>query len=318
MKRNEVIVFYFDTGENYHLDHTQDVIGKRLYKETILVKDKNEFTKAYDKLEEKTPYVIVCHVFHSKDKYGAINSGYKKFKSEGIEEDYNISALFVSSGDSGNVMKNIFTDEHDHKIVYSYNKIHEGIRSGDIKVNIKGSEIMIDKNEELSNFKKGIFLSHSSKDAKIVEKFKDLILVSGLSCDPNLIKFSSKENFGIPGGINIPEDLRNFLRNEMGLFFQFLTPNYVTSRICLNEEGAGWCFLDDEKYFIPLLVPPNDHELLSWLKTSNKGICIDDKSSLSNIYEDRKVFFGTNVNGTNLQLKIEEFVKFCDENQVGN
>jgi len=312
MNNKEIVVFYFDTPANYHLAHTQEVIGKRLYKDTILVEDKNDFKKEYDKLIDKTPYVLVCHVFHSEDKTRTKNSGYRKFKSEGIEDEYNIDALLVSSGDSGNVMKNIFKDEHDNKTVYSYNKIHENIKSDRIKVNVKGEEITTIKVIENISVKKGIFLSHSSKDKEVINKFRALILESGLTYDPKLIKFTSEEDFGIPGGINIPEDLKSFLKNEMGLFIQFLTPNYIESRVCLNEEGAGWCLLDDKKYFIPFIIPPNTHDLLSWIKNADKGISINNKDSLLNIYEHRKDFFGSDVNITRLIQKIEEFIKYFD------
>lgn len=312
MKTNEIVAFYFDTPQNYHLSHTQDVIGKRLYKDTILVSDKDEFKKEYDKLEEGTPYILICHVFHSEDLNRTRHTGYKKFRTEGIEEDFNIEAILVSSGDSGYVMKNIFSDEHDNKPVYSYNKIHENVRNNKFKINYKGEGEIRNSNAKQDTLKKGIFLSHSSKDSEVVNKFRELILESGLGYNPNLIKFTSTEDHGIPSGINIPADLRDFINNEMGLFIQFLTPNYKKSRVCLNEEGAGWCILDDQN-FIPIIIPPSTSKLISWVKSTNKGIKINEKGSLVKIYEDRKIFFGEDVSSSRFFKKIDEFIEFVND-----
>ncbi|RYM35719.1 hypothetical protein ERX46_01625 [Brumimicrobium glaciale] len=300
----ETILMFFDEKVNFELPKTKQKLAKELFSDIKLIQSLADFEQIIEQEETDQKFLFFVHLNHSKK-----NKGYDDFKASKIKLRYpNLRCYYISSVPK----KTIFKDGNDSLDVFSYDNFHDKI--GETFIPQISSEISSqEKSEEI--FRKGIFLSHSSKDSELVRKFRDLILVSGLGYDPKIIKFTSQESYGIPGGINIPEDLRNFLRNEMGLFIQFLTPNYLDSRICLNEEGAGWCLLDDEKYFIPLLIPPNNHKLLSWIKTSNKGICIDDKGSLSNIYEDRKVFFGTNVNGTNLQQNIEKFVDYL-KNQV--
>jgi hypothetical protein len=133
-------------------------------------------------------------------------------------------------------------------------------------------------------------LSHSSKDAKTVNKFRDLILQGGLDFNLNDVKFTSAEDMGLAGGINIPEDLRLFMQQKMGLFIQFLSDNYGNSRVCLNEEGAGWCLVTD-LMFIPMIVPPATSANIPWIKKTNKGINLYQKGSILNIYQDRKDFW---------------------------
>ncbi|RKS55871.1 hypothetical protein BC962_0844 [Gillisia mitskevichiae] len=310
MNLKDVVVFYFDNYENFFANHTQSVIGKALYKDTILIQNKNDFEKEYSKLEMNTSYVLVCHVIHSENEMGLRHMGYKKFQSEGIEDDFNIKANLVSSGDSGVVTHNIYKNEQEQKFVHSYPKIHDNIKNEIIPVNIKGQENINTSKTEDKNSKKGVFLSHSHHDLELVNKFKELVLELGLGLNSKDIMFTSNESFGIPAGTNIPKDLENFLKSEMGLFIQFLTPNYEKSRICLNEEGAAWCLVDDEKYFIPLIVPPHNHKLLSWIKTTDKGIKINNRDSLMNIYVHRKDFFGKKVDETRLLQKTEEFIEY--------
>jgi len=320
MKPKEIVLFYYDKPENFYSDQTKSVIGKVLYKEVILIEDRTDFDREYQKLDICTSYVFVCHVFHSEDKNGIRHQGYREMLSQGIEEDYNIKALLVSSGDSGNVMKNIYDKEHDTRAVYSYNKIHQNIREEKVIIYIKGNEPTdTSQLEESIIFKKdGIFLSHSSEDKEVVEKFRDLILQGGLEYNLDKIKFTSAEDFGIPCGVDIPKHLVSFLNNEMGLFLQFLTPQYISSRVCLNEEGAAWCLISDERMFLSLIVPPYNSSLLPWVKNLDKGINLNNKDSLLNIYQDRKDFFGNDVNTTRFSKKVDEFLLFLASKEGAN
>lgn len=133
MKLSEVILFVFDTKENHNAEHTQKRIGKELYKSVILIENRIDFKREFSLLESNQPFILVCHVFHASNTNGEKHGGYKDFKSSGIQDHFDIQPIFVSSGDSGEVAKSIYDIEHDHVLVYSYNKIHESIRSGAIK-----------------------------------------------------------------------------------------------------------------------------------------------------------------------------------------
>lgn len=127
MDITKVTLIVLDTEENFLAKHTQDRIGKELYKKVILVRDKKDFDKEYNN-PENYPFLFVCHVFHAVDNKQQRHSGYKKLRTLGIEEEYNVKAILVSSGDSGDVMKNIYDKEHDNREVYSYIKVFDNIR----------------------------------------------------------------------------------------------------------------------------------------------------------------------------------------------
>jgi len=299
----ETVLLFFDEKANFELPQTQQKLAKDLFFDIKLIRSLADFKDFIEDKNQEQKILFFIHLNHNKS-----NKGYDDFKASKISIKYpNLRTYYISSKPK----KTIFQDGNDSFDVFSYDNFHEKIGNFFIPQSI--SEIS-SKNKESEKLKKGIFLSHSSNDAYIVGKFRDLILESGLNYDPSQIKFTSQEDYGIPGGINIPEDLRYSLVNEMGLFIQFLSPSYVKSRVCLNEEGAGWCLLDDKKYFISLFIPPDDHNLLSWIKKTDKGVNINVKDSLLNIYQNRKEFFGASVDITRLSKKIDEFI-LCFESK---
>lgn len=84
-----------------------------------------------------------------------------------------------------------------------------------------------------------IFISHSTDDKPIVEKFVAMLEQIGVKQDQ--LFCSSVAGYGIPQGAG---DLYDFIRNEMdndNLFFiMMLSKNYYKSSVCLNEMGAAW------------------------------------------------------------------------------
>lgn len=84
-----------------------------------------------------------------------------------------------------------------------------------------------------------IFISHSTDDRLIVEKFVTMLEQIGLKQEQ--LFCSSITGYGIPQGAG---DLYDFIRNEMSndnLFvIMMLSQNYYNSPVCLNEMGAAW------------------------------------------------------------------------------
>jgi hypothetical protein len=298
----ETLLLFFDEKSKYDLPNTQQKIAKELFKDVNLIQSLADLKSIISKQKEDQQILFFIHLNHNEN-----NKGLDNFKVSKIKIEYpNLRIHYISSVPK----KTIFQDGNDVLDVFSYDSFHDKI--GETFIPQTVLEI-ISQNKISEILKKGIFLSHSTKDAMIVGKFRELILELGLNYDSKLIKLTSSEEYGIPAGADIPEDLEQFLKNDMGLFIQFLTPNYIESRVCLNEEGAGWCLLDDKKFFIPIIIPPHTHSLLSWIKNTDKGIKINDKSSLSNVYQHRKKFFGSDVDITRLQQKIEEFIQYVDD-----
>lgn len=84
-----------------------------------------------------------------------------------------------------------------------------------------------------------IFISHSTKDEPLVEKFVTMLEQIGVK-QPQLF-CSSVAGYNIPQGAG---DIYDYIRNEMNndnLFFvMMLSQNYYNSPVCLNEMGAAW------------------------------------------------------------------------------
>lgn len=84
-----------------------------------------------------------------------------------------------------------------------------------------------------------IFISHSTDDKPVVEKFVTMLEQMGVK--QGQLFCSSIAGYGIPQGAG---DLYDFIRNEMSndsLFvIMMLSKNYYNSPVCLNEMGAAW------------------------------------------------------------------------------
>jgi len=97
---------------------------------------------------------------------------------------------------------------------------------------------MYDHFDEINKAPK-IFISHSTDDRPIVEKFVTMLEQIGVK--QNQLFCSSIAGYGIPQGTG---DLYDFIRNEMSndnLFvIMMLSQNYYNSPVCLNEMGATW------------------------------------------------------------------------------
>lgn len=135
MNPKDVNLFVFDTKENFSASYTQDRVGT-LYKNVILIQNREDFDIEYAK-EENHPFIFVCHVFHAVDEDGDQHKGYARLKAAGIEEDYNIEAIMVTSGDTGEVMKNLQQKENETRKVFNYTKVIQLLREDKLNVNSK-------------------------------------------------------------------------------------------------------------------------------------------------------------------------------------
>lgn len=99
---------------------------------------------------------------------------------------------------------------------------------------------------------KKIFLSHSSKDEKIVSYFMDDILIGVLGFKHTEIFYTSGDGTRIESGENWRESIKDNLINSKVIIL-FITPNYKQSEVCLNEMGAAWT---SGKKVLPLILDP--------------------------------------------------------------
>lgn len=141
-------------------------------------------------------------------------------------------------------------------------------------VNIVSEEYK--EKEERLQIKKAnkIFISHSQKDIKIVEKFVDLLNRIGL--DRNTLFCSSVPGFNIKQGSG---DIFDYLRSEFdnnNLFVVFmLSKNYYESAACLNEMGAAWVL---RKQYQTILLPEFDFkDIVGAINPRDISFKLDDK-----------------------------------------
>ena len=149
-----------------------------------------------------------------------------------------------------------------------------------------------------------IFLSHSSKDQKIVKDFKDRILNLGLHIDDERIFFSSSIGTDIKTGKDFNSVIISKLKNA-SVVILFLSENYEESPICLNEMGAAKAL---NKRLIPLLLPNNDFKQIGFLSKTEVQLKIDKSSNLHKFRQD--IVNSTNKNHFNASSYNEQIDKF--------
>ena len=126
-----------------------------------------------------------------------------------------------------------------------------------------------------------IFISHSSKDKKVLDRFIDTILIGACGLTSENIVYTSNHSTGVGLGEGIPSFIKSNLKTSSLVLFM-VSDNYRDSEVCLNEMGAAWAL---EKKTLSILMPNINFEKLGWLTSFNKAIKIDDDEGLDKIFE---------------------------------
>lgn len=164
----------------------------------------------------------------------------------------------------------------------------------------------------MSNYK--LFLSHSSKDAEIVNAFVNFMYKVGLT-EENIICTSS------PGTkITIREDIYDYLNNQLSqdkiYVIFFLSDNYYASTVCLNEMGAAWL---KKSISLSLLLPGFTYEDIQGVVGRNKiGIQLGTsdsmtKASFNDFKKDLEQFFQVSVSFNRWEAARDEFLSVAME-----
>lgn len=141
--------------------------------------------------------------------------------------------------------------------------------------------------KELHHAKK-IFISHSSKDKDIMEKFTDNLLQLGIGLKPEDIFCTSIEEMGIKNGENIREHIRENMKTA-DYSFLMISQNYKKSEICLNEMGAVWATDNRVRYY---LLPDVDFNEIGWLCDVCKADKLGDPVVLDTLERELTGFYG--------------------------
>lgn len=130
-----------------------------------------------------------------------------------------------------------------------------------------------------------VFISHASKDSKVVEDMIDVLETIGL--DSEQIFCTSFDGYGIELGENYLDSLKNELSSDSLVIF-ILSKKFYESPVCLCEMGATWVLA---KEHIPVLIPPFDYSDFQAVIPLTQGFKINDPSKL-NLFKEKieKVF----------------------------
>lgn len=151
-----------------------------------------------------------------------------------------------------------------------------------------------------------IFISHSSKDKKIIEQFVDEILQLGMGIPSDSIRCTSIEGMNIPNGEKMREWIQDNIRN-CSVAFLMISPNYKKSEICLNEMGAVWAL---DKSVKILLLPDIDYGNFGWLEEIRQAGHIDSEGALDQLYDEMKQY-GKEVKAAEWSRHKNKFLQFC-------
>jgi len=157
---------------------------------------------------------------------------------------------------------------------------------------------------------KRIFISHSSKDKDIMEKFTDDILQLGIGLSHEDIFCTSIEEMGIKNG----EDIRRHIRDNVksaDFSFLMISKNYKQSEICLNEMGAVWATDNRVRYYI---LPDVDFKEIGWLCDAYKVSKLDDPVVLDTLEQELTDFYGLPRKGAIWSRHRQNFIDYLGNN----
>lgn len=134
---------------------------------------------------------------------------------------------------------------------------------------------------------KRIFISHSSKDKDIVEKFIDHILQLGIGIKNEDIFCTSIEEMGVKNGEDIRKHIQTNIRNA-DYAFLLISKNYKASEICINEMGAVWAYDNNVRFYI---LPDVDFDAIGWLCNTRKADMINSAIVLDALHKEMIEYF---------------------------
>ena len=188
----------------------------------------------------------------------------------------------------------------------SFNGLINAYSFGDIRTALKILDnIYSNTNDNESNrHGKKIFISHSSKDRDIVEKFVNHILLLGIGLSTEDVFCTSIENLAIRNG----EDIRAHIQENIrcaDFSFLLISDNYKASEICLNEMGAVWAYDSNVRLY---LLPDTNFNSIGWLCDTRKANKITDTVALDLLYKEMCEYYSLPDNFRNWSQQREIFI----------
>lgn len=157
----------------------------------------------------------------------------------------------------------------------------------------------------MANPSKSIFISHSSKDEKLVTLFIEKILNLGMGIPRSRIFYTSNEDTSIKSG----QDFRKILQRKLitaSAVIQIITNNYKQSEVCLNEMGAAWVL---SKNVIPFTVPPIHFQNIGFIHNTTQLLQLTEEKDLYKFLDDHKELKPTSkLQISNYHRQVTEFL----------
>lgn len=136
----------------------------------------------------------------------------------------------------------------------------------------------------LKKLPRKIFLSHCEKDYSIIKIFAEDLLVNGMSFHPNDYFCSSIPGSRITLGANWAEDIL-FNLEGCKVIILFITPNFMSSEMCLMEMVGAWIGKNET---IPPIIDPIDYKTAGPITDQKQIEHLDDEEGLDRV-RDRLV-----------------------------
>jgi len=172
------------------------------------------------------------------------------------------------------------------------------------------------ENKTMKNKTGKIFISHSSVNKDIVNKFCDLILHNGLNINVSQDVFNTSLEGSKP---KTGEDFRNRIKDELmnaKIVLQFISKDYKESEVCLNEMGAAWVLSDN---VMPLLIDKDEYEV-GFIHSSTQQAQLHKKGDIFKLTDEliEKGVTGGGVKNEKLAQKIDEFIDWLSSHHAAN
>ncbi len=142
--------------------------------------------------------------------------------------------------------------------------------------------------ETPSSTAKKIFISHSSKDIDVIERFVDNILRLGIGISAQDIFCTSIEDMTMNNGEDIRKHIQENIRNAE-FSFLLISENYKQSKICLNEMGAVWAYDANVRLY---LLPNTAVEAIGWLCDPRKADNLASSTALDILFNELTTYYG--------------------------
>jgi len=174
----------------------------------------------------------------------------------------------------------------------------------DIYNNEKSKNSLASTENAIQKDHKKIFISHSSKDKSIVEKFVDHILMLGIGFSAEDIFCTSIEDMAIKNG----EDIRCHIHTnikDVDFSILLISQHYKKSEICINEMGAVWAYNNNVRLY---LLPDVDFCEIGWLCDTRKADKLFDSIVLDALKMELLTFYSLKDKGTTWSRQRELFL----------